>query len=97
MANDAQLKKLSELAPQIIDTPIDVLVTDPRWGTINFEMARQDIEVIFDMVRELQRLPVAIVPVPTTPTVCRSRCSCAAASGDGVSTSATTCGESASW
>lgn len=62
MATDAQLAKLSELAPQILDTPIDSLVTDPRWGTISFEMARQDLEVIFDMVRELQRLPVRIVP-----------------------------------
>ena len=62
MANEAQLTKISELAPQIVDTPIDSLVTDPRWGTISFEMARQDLEVIFDMVRELQRLPVGIVP-----------------------------------
>jgi uncharacterized membrane protein len=62
MATEAQLAKLSELGPQIIDTPIDALVTDSRWGTINFEMARGDLEVIFDMVRELQRLPVRIVP-----------------------------------
>jgi hypothetical protein len=46
----------------VISTPIENLVSNPDWGKINFETARNDLELIFDLSNHLKLLPIKILP-----------------------------------
>jgi hypothetical protein len=62
MATMDQISVVKELVPKITSTPVDELVKDPRWGSINFDAAKADLATIFSLALEIGRLPVEIVP-----------------------------------
>ncbi|WOB10752.1 hypothetical protein [Piscinibacter gummiphilus] len=65
MASAAQVKQITELAGVITDTPIRDLVSQPaKWGSINFEGATTDLELIFGLCKHLKELPIEILPPP---------------------------------
>jgi len=45
-----------------IDIPIDNLISRPDWGSINFREAQADVELIFDIVDRLIKLPIQKLP-----------------------------------
>ncbi|RYF45777.1 MAG: hypothetical protein EOO38_15415 [Cytophagaceae bacterium] len=65
MATEKQLNQVAELGPQITAIPVDELVVNPsKLGTLTFEAARSDLEIIFQISKELIRLPFQVVPEP---------------------------------
>lgn len=62
MANTALVDRVTNLAAAITQDSIDQLVSNPKWGTLNFEGARENLKLIFSLAGHLQSLPVEIVP-----------------------------------
>ena len=62
MATAEQVQKIRELIGTMTVTPIDELISNPRWGSISFESARRDLELLFALGGHLRELPVEIVP-----------------------------------
>lgn len=63
MLSDDKVKSINELANSLISTPIDNLVTNTaNWGAINFEPAREDLNLLFSLCNHLQSLPISILP-----------------------------------
>ena len=48
MANETQVKQLLELAEDCTKTPVDQLITNADWGTINFDGSRAELDRTFD-------------------------------------------------
>lgn len=61
-ATPDQVLKIRETAEDLLEVPINELVTKPEWGAITFEAARKDLELIFSLARHLLQLPVELVP-----------------------------------
>lgn len=65
MANQKQLEQLEQIAGAIISTPISELVSNPaKWGSLHFEAARADLEILFGIAHQLAELPFQILPEP---------------------------------
>ncbi len=62
MASDAYIKQLMNMIDACIEKPIDELVSNPNWGTINFEEARPELEKFFSILNHLKLLPVDLLP-----------------------------------
>jgi len=50
------------LANNLTSVPIDKLVTNANWGTINFEAARNDLQLTYDLCGHIKVLPIALLP-----------------------------------
>lgn len=65
MATEKQVADITSASRVIVETEIGALVTNPsKWGSLNFEAARADLDVLFGMAHELINLPVKIIPDP---------------------------------
>lgn len=65
MASAAQLDRIAKSAAVVHATPIDDLVSNQsKWGPLNFELARKDLQLLFSLARHLQDLPVELIPEP---------------------------------
>lgn len=62
MASETYIKQLQNMIDACIEKPIDELVSNPNWGTINFEEARPEFEKFFSMLNHLKMLPVDLLP-----------------------------------
>lgn len=62
MASIEKTAKVQELLASITATPIDGLISNLNWGSINFQAARPDLELLFNLCNHLKVLPVEIVP-----------------------------------
>ena len=62
MANETQVKQLLELAEDCTKTPINQLITNADWGTINFEGSRAELDRTFDMLNQFKLLPARLLP-----------------------------------
>lgn len=62
MASEASIKQLMDMITACIEKPIDELVSNPNWGTINFEEARPELERFFSILNHLKMLPVGLLP-----------------------------------
>ncbi|MRS01913.1 hypothetical protein EG832_01575 [bacterium] len=62
MASEANIKQLMDMITACIEKPIDDLVSNPNWGTINFEEARPELERFFSILNHLKVLPVGLLP-----------------------------------
>ena len=62
MANQTLVDQVFKVAAEITRDPIDSLVSSADWGTINFEAAKPDLELVFSLARHLSTLPIEIVP-----------------------------------
>jgi hypothetical protein len=62
MASEANLKQLMDMIDACIAKPIDELVSNPNWGTINFEEAKPELAKFFSILNHLKMLPVDLLP-----------------------------------
>ena len=62
MANETQVKQLLELAEDCTKTPVDQLITNADWGTINFGGSRAELDRTFDMLNQFKLLPARLLP-----------------------------------
>lgn len=68
MTDQEKVKAILSLIEGVTSHPIDRLVSNPDWGRINFEAARSDLELIFDLCNHLKLLPLNILPDPIAAT-----------------------------
>lgn len=64
MATEEQVTNILALSNSVTSHPIDDLVSNPDWGRINFEAARKDLNLVFDLCNHLKVLPLNILPEP---------------------------------
>lgn len=62
MLLDEKTEQILNLAKGVVAVPIDKLVSNANWGTINFEAARSDLELLFSLCSHIQQLPIQILP-----------------------------------
>lgn len=62
MATETYIKQLSDMIDACIEKPISELVSNPNWGTINFEEATPELEIFFSILNHLKMLPVKLLP-----------------------------------
>lgn len=62
MARQEQVDNIIALANGLTSVPIEKLVSNPGWGTINFEPARGDLELLFGLCGHIKVLPISILP-----------------------------------
>jgi len=68
MASTDKVTKIQELINTITEKPIESLISNPNWGSINFQAANSDLELLFNLCKLLKILPVDIVPEPVADT-----------------------------
>jgi len=64
MLTQEKVEQIIALANGLTTVPIDKLVSNPNWGTINFEAARGDLELLFGLCGHIKVLPISILPNP---------------------------------
>ncbi|MDE0510346.1 MAG: hypothetical protein OXI88_00955 [Gammaproteobacteria bacterium] len=62
MAQSEQVEQLHQICQDCTSKPVTELITNPGWGTINFEAARPKLELAFQLFNDLLQLPVEILP-----------------------------------
>lgn len=63
MATQEQVQIIRALTDELNVTPIDSLISNQqKWGSINFEAARRDLELMFGLSGHLKELPLEILP-----------------------------------
>lgn len=62
MSTPEQVQKIIALADGITTTPIDQLVSNANWGSINFEAARESLSLLYGLCGHLKMLPLEIIP-----------------------------------
>lgn len=62
MATQDQIEKVITFAEAITVTPVDALIVNPNWGTINFELARVALEMTFALCNHIKVLPIQLLP-----------------------------------
>ena len=65
MAKADSVKQMMALCEECTSTPIDQLVTNLAWGSINFEGARADLERMFAIFSHFKLLPIDLLPEQT--------------------------------
>ncbi len=62
MATEAVLAKFRGIIDGCTEKSIDELITNPNWGTINFEEAEPELEKAFSILNHLKLLPLEVLP-----------------------------------
>jgi hypothetical protein len=63
MATPELVQKIRSVIDTLTKTPIDALVSNQqKWGSISFESARRDLDLMFRLGHHLNDLPIDIVP-----------------------------------
>lgn len=63
MLKQEKIDSINNLAQSLTSIPVDQLVTNTAsWGPINFELAREDLDLTFSLCNHLQALPISILP-----------------------------------
>lgn len=62
MATTEKVTKIQELLTSITSTPIEGLISNLNWGSINFQAAQPDLEMLFNLCNHLKVLPVSMIP-----------------------------------
>jgi len=68
MLTTEKKQQILDFAAGIVAEPINKLVSNPNWGTINFEAARGDLELLFSLCSHIKQLPIEILPDATANT-----------------------------
>ena len=66
MTTTTLIADLNNLIDQCIETPIDSILNNKDWGTINFEGCRTELKRTYDMLNHLKILPVELLPEDQT-------------------------------
>ena len=62
MAQTEQVERLHQICRDCTSKPVTELITNPGWGTINFEAVKPKLELAFQLFNDLLQLPVKILP-----------------------------------
>lgn len=62
MASVEKAAKVQAILSSVTATPVEELISNPNWGSINFQAAKPDLELLFNLCNHLKVLPVEIVP-----------------------------------
>ncbi len=63
MLTQEKIESITNLVDSLTTDPVDQFVTNTaNWGSINFELARKDLELIFSLCNHLKTLPISILP-----------------------------------
>lgn len=62
MTQESIYENIIRTVDDCIATPIDSLIYNSKWGTINFELARKELEKLFTMLNHLKLLPIDLIP-----------------------------------
>lgn len=62
MLNQEKVNQIIGLADGLTSVTIDKLVSNPGWGTINFEAARVDLDLLFGLCAHIKELPISLLP-----------------------------------
>ncbi|MDD5177491.1 MAG: hypothetical protein PHQ05_13825 [Sterolibacterium sp.] len=57
-----KVTNILSLLDGVTSRPIDQLISNKDWGTINFEAARADLTLLFDLCNHLKLLPIQLIP-----------------------------------
>lgn len=61
MASEETVNRIRDQAVKATSVPIDSLVRNPAWGSIDFESARPDLAIVFSLAGHLRDLPIELV------------------------------------
>ena len=62
MASEEQVKNLHTIFQEISDTEIQNLISNEKWGSINFEAAKPDLERLYSLCNHFKTLPINQLP-----------------------------------
>jgi hypothetical protein len=62
MANEDQLQNAKSMIEEIVKFPLDKLVTNPLWGTFNFNDVERELDQIYKLAGHLIALPIELIP-----------------------------------
>jgi len=62
MLSQEKVDQIIALADGLTSVTIDKLVSNPGWGTINFESARVDLDLLFGLCTHIKELPISLIP-----------------------------------
>jgi hypothetical protein len=62
MAQETIFSRILTFVDSCISTPIDKLIYNSNWGSINFEQAKKELEKLFSMLNHLKILPIELLP-----------------------------------
>lgn len=57
-----KVSQIIALANGLTSVPINSLVSNSDWGTINFESARIDLDLLFGLCAHIKELPISLIP-----------------------------------
>jgi hypothetical protein len=70
MASINTIENIKNTIAEITSEPIDALITNQtKWGPLNFESSRIDLDLIFNLCHHLANLPIEILPENTANSV----------------------------
>lgn len=64
MATEEKIQSIMTLVDEVTSSPIEKLISNPNWGSINFEASRNDFSLLFDLCNHLKLLPINLLPNP---------------------------------
>ncbi|MFZ1545978.1 MAG: hypothetical protein WAT12_02605, partial [Candidatus Nitrotoga sp.] len=62
MLSQEKVAQIIALADGLTFVAIDKLISNPGWGTINFESARGDLDLLFGLCSHIKELPISLIP-----------------------------------
>ena len=62
MLSQEKVAQIIALADGLTFVAIDKLISNPDWGTINFESARGDLDLLFGLCSHIKELPISLIP-----------------------------------
>lgn len=62
MAQETVYTKIIAFAENCTATSINDLIYNSKWGSINFELAKPDLDKLFSMLNHLKLLPIDLIP-----------------------------------
>lgn len=62
MEQETVYTKIIAFAENCTSTTIEDLIYNSKWGSINFEQAKPDLEKLFSMLNHLKLLPIELIP-----------------------------------
>ena len=62
MATETLIQQLLDLTDDCIESPIDELLTNTKWGELDFEDCRLELERTYAMLEQYRYLPIRLLP-----------------------------------
>lgn len=62
MLSQEKVDQIISFTNGLTSVPINKLVSNPGWGTINFESARVDLDLLFGLCAHIKELPISLIP-----------------------------------